>query len=331
MLQVGHLATAAHDRAHFGAWVIISSPLYLSFDLRNATRMDRAWELITNREAIAVNQQWAGHPGRLVKSWTPAAAKAAPNFLVTADLNSCQRGWSHNATTGQVELRQADCTSQACGCVATPAGPGAGGAFPCRMVAAHEPSFDAEARYCDDAELRVVPCDTADPAQRFMFGGDAAAGTAGLLSPGATAGAVHVRPMPWYEGAGVQLSADSPRQLVFNGTAGGTLKTPGNHLASDTCLNASPTFDDADALLLWAKPQPGGAVAVFLLNNHPTESYSNASFSTAEVGFAAGAPAGEAAVRDIWRRQGIGLSTGGVVTLDVMARDSRLVLLTQQG
>ena len=34
--------------------------------------MERAWPLITNREALKVNQQWAGHPGRLVRRWTPA-------------------------------------------------------------------------------------------------------------------------------------------------------------------------------------------------------------------------------------------------------------------
>ena len=48
--QVGQLATAAHDRAHFGSWAIISAPLYLSFDMTDSRRMDRVWPLITNRE-----------------------------------------------------------------------------------------------------------------------------------------------------------------------------------------------------------------------------------------------------------------------------------------
>jgi len=29
---------------------------------------DKIWDIITNREAIAINQAWAGHPGRLVKT-----------------------------------------------------------------------------------------------------------------------------------------------------------------------------------------------------------------------------------------------------------------------
>ena len=43
MLQTGNLQRVEHDRANFGAWVIISAPLYLSFDLRDKTKMDRVW------------------------------------------------------------------------------------------------------------------------------------------------------------------------------------------------------------------------------------------------------------------------------------------------
>lgn len=51
-------------RSHFGAWVIVSSPLTLSHDLRrNDAAMDSIWPVITNKEAIAVNQAWAGHSG----------------------------------------------------------------------------------------------------------------------------------------------------------------------------------------------------------------------------------------------------------------------------
>jgi hypothetical protein len=39
-------------RAHFGAWAVTSSPLILSFDLTNDTKMDLCWDFITNREAL---------------------------------------------------------------------------------------------------------------------------------------------------------------------------------------------------------------------------------------------------------------------------------------
>jgi len=52
-------------RTNFGAWCIISSPLILAMDLRNTEMVDLVWPIITNREAIAVNQQWFGDSGRL--------------------------------------------------------------------------------------------------------------------------------------------------------------------------------------------------------------------------------------------------------------------------
>lgn len=67
MLEVGNLKSATQDRTHFGAWCIVSAPLYLSLDLTDNAKMDSAWDVISNKEAIAVNQAWAGHPGRLVK------------------------------------------------------------------------------------------------------------------------------------------------------------------------------------------------------------------------------------------------------------------------
>ena len=56
MLEVGNLASFNEDRSHFGAWCIVSSPLILSFDLTNADTYTRVWPIISNKEAIQVNQ-----------------------------------------------------------------------------------------------------------------------------------------------------------------------------------------------------------------------------------------------------------------------------------
>jgi alpha-galactosidase len=69
MLEVGKLASFNEDRSHFGAWCIISSPLILGHDLRDTNVTARVWPIIANTEAIAINQAWAGHPGKLVRSW----------------------------------------------------------------------------------------------------------------------------------------------------------------------------------------------------------------------------------------------------------------------
>ena len=66
MMQVGQLASHEEDRAHFGAWCIVSSPLTLGYDLTDDNITERVWAIISNEVAIAINHAWAGSPGRLV-------------------------------------------------------------------------------------------------------------------------------------------------------------------------------------------------------------------------------------------------------------------------
>merc|ERR1711957_569506 len=60
--------TMAESRSHFGAWVIVSSPLTLSHDVNNDTIMDQVWPIIANTEALAVSQSYAGHSGSPFKT-----------------------------------------------------------------------------------------------------------------------------------------------------------------------------------------------------------------------------------------------------------------------
>lgn len=53
------------NRAHFSMWCILSSPLTLSFDFADTDVVDAVWPIVTNTEAIAVNQDWAGILGGL--------------------------------------------------------------------------------------------------------------------------------------------------------------------------------------------------------------------------------------------------------------------------
>ena len=74
MIEVGNMPGASLEwqKAHFGAWCIVSSPLILGFDLLDDALVDTYWPIIGNPEAIAVNQRWAGHPGWRVRTWTPS-------------------------------------------------------------------------------------------------------------------------------------------------------------------------------------------------------------------------------------------------------------------
>eukprot|EP00040_Diaphanoeca_grandis_P023817 m.130100 g.130100 ORF g.130100 m.130100 type:complete len:411 (+) comp29458_c0_seq1:69-1301(+) len=68
MLEVGRLASFEEDRTHFGGWAITSSPLILGLDVTNLTKLQSVWPIIANKEVIAVNQQWEGHPGRSINT-----------------------------------------------------------------------------------------------------------------------------------------------------------------------------------------------------------------------------------------------------------------------
>ena len=50
MLEVGNLEDYAADEAHFGLWVVTSSPLILGFDMLDDAKMERVWPIITNKE-----------------------------------------------------------------------------------------------------------------------------------------------------------------------------------------------------------------------------------------------------------------------------------------
>jgi hypothetical protein len=51
------------NRAHFSMWTIMSVPLVLSLNFSDATVIDAVWPIISNSEAIDVNQAWAGSAG----------------------------------------------------------------------------------------------------------------------------------------------------------------------------------------------------------------------------------------------------------------------------
>jgi len=83
MLEVGRVtqptdgAFYSWNRAHFGAWCIVSAPLILGLELTDA-KLAPIIDIITNEEAIHINQAWAGHPGRLAESVYAPPAPYSP-------------------------------------------------------------------------------------------------------------------------------------------------------------------------------------------------------------------------------------------------------------
>jgi len=70
---------AAHPteaRTHFSMWTILAAPLLVGFDLNHATPEQVA--LLSNREAIAINQDAAGNQGRIVAQQGPVQVLMKP-------------------------------------------------------------------------------------------------------------------------------------------------------------------------------------------------------------------------------------------------------------
>lgn len=79
------------NAAHFGAWCTVSSPLTLGLNLLSP-ELEEVIPIITNKEAIAVNQNWAGHPGFLVATYDASAKADKDGFIIYANGGALTRG-----------------------------------------------------------------------------------------------------------------------------------------------------------------------------------------------------------------------------------------------
>ena len=70
MLEVGIGLNTVESQTHFAGWVVTSAPLAIGFDLTNETLYNELYPIIANKQAISINQQWAGNPGNLVANST---------------------------------------------------------------------------------------------------------------------------------------------------------------------------------------------------------------------------------------------------------------------
>ena len=70
MMEIGRIkgGNVTWSRAHFGAWCVVSAPLIIGMDITDTKTLSTVIPYLLNPEAIAVNQNWAGHPGRLVST-----------------------------------------------------------------------------------------------------------------------------------------------------------------------------------------------------------------------------------------------------------------------
>ena len=100
------------NRAHFGAWIIASSPLILGLNVLNQTQLGSVIDIIGNREAIDINQEWAGHPGLLAHAWDGDDLRIPDTTYVHAlpceSGDESQAGWLYDEDSETIQRRADD-------------------------------------------------------------------------------------------------------------------------------------------------------------------------------------------------------------------------------
>ena len=102
-MELGRMSSEfgdAEDRTIFGWYVITSSPLYLGHNISDDTVNDKVWPIISNREAIRINQHWSGHPGILCLGLILTTSGACFRFMLPYSrraMNYVSYTWPSNA------------------------------------------------------------------------------------------------------------------------------------------------------------------------------------------------------------------------------------------
>jgi alpha-galactosidase len=326
MQSSGAALAAEEDRTFFGWYVITSSPLILGHNITDAATNDRIWDIVSNSEAIAINQAWFGHAGALVKTWgPPASAPTVPwvaghsLFNVTCDASDVtQRGWSWDAATSALQKRSGKegttTTTTTTLCVDTQA--------------------------ADNRQLWTAACipkpQHGHP-QAWSWGPTSAEGFATLTSL-QTKKLVAVPGAQNSVGFGRNGEDKAVAQLRVNHAGSGLLESrnTNSHPNTTWCIAArelNPVHDPSQTYELWAKvlkPTAKGGqakVAVLLVNNGITATLTFDPFTDLKGYFDASVTA--VAVRDVWAHADVPgtMEPGGGYSVKLKPHASALLIL----
>jgi hypothetical protein len=79
---------------------VISAPLILGLDVTDDAKLTPILDIIGNQRALAVNQQWAGHPGMLVENIVPPPQSFQPGGVVVPSASTGDFNTAGGATVG---------------------------------------------------------------------------------------------------------------------------------------------------------------------------------------------------------------------------------------
>lgn len=309
MLQVGRLGcpTTTHGcpvkpellnwtKTHFSAFCIVSSPLVLSIVPSDET-LAPILDIIGNKQAMAINQAWDGHPGTLVRTLPPVAppcpACAGPGTAVVGVACNASdpttTGWAFDATAGHI----------------------------------------THGGLCLSAEewgvpLNLYSCGNASTHQNFTY--DAKAKAFQTKAPANGKGMypadLEIAAGPGITKAYIYRPGTSP-SMQFT-VEGGSMKN-----ANGQCLAARGEFVPPAAgiagVQIWAKPLGQGKTAALFINGGAVEY--TASLSLKELNITGAT----AKVTDVWTGEDAGaVANGEWSTGAVPSMDSRFVVFSSQ-
>eukprot|EP01052_Picozoa_sp_SAG31_P015315 SAG31_NODE_981_length_10558_cov_2.972273_6_plen_357_part_00 len=293
MNQVPHLATAGENRAHWAAWCIVSSPLILgALDVTDAAQVAKAWSIISNARALSVSQSFAEplpalegaengggpptvspmHPGGLVKSWTPSLdGDKSPSGKIAyllASTGDAIFGWEMPPLNKTTRLRQLFPTGL---CVDT---------------------LDMSGRGSDGSGFEVLlqQCNASSPSQQILVEPVNASTDLVVIRSEKNQQCLVLEGMNGPSVIWAGCGGDNSLFRKSGVPGGGTICNFQG--SSRRCLSASLSFDPSGGdnmptgigMQMWAKPMPGGAVAVLVLNNRdPLAANVTVSIDMAEV------------------------------------------------
>eukprot|EP00038_Savillea_parva_P011730 m.199659 g.199659 ORF g.199659 m.199659 type:complete len:667 (+) comp20803_c0_seq1:35-2035(+) len=345
------------ETTHWGLWCVISAPLILGADLSNTEIMDRIWPTVTNTEALAINDAWAGHPGTLVRSY-PATNTSTP---LTVDQAPCDGrpstvGWrltddgmlhppplsvpvSPAITTSPTT--HTTTTDHDAVCLGTSSGPT--GQTTQQMVSCPPPTRVFPGSGCGHI---FQPCESVDSTGVWSHN-ETVRGSGGPLvfTPHNKDGKVQcLRAFPpqavggFYGGPKAAItavgacpppSATKDNNTIFTLTAVGEVRS-----RNGVCLSARPLY----GAQLWSKPLPQGKAAALVINlaDEPQDIHLalndipglNCHRVATQVAGNVNATTG-CTVRDVWRQQDITGHNGTHVSLSLRSHASAFLVVAQ--
>jgi len=343
MLEVGRVAEPAvgtfysWNRAHFGAWCVVSAPLVLGMALTD-DKIAPIVDIIANEEAIAVNQRWAGHPGMLVETIYSPPLPYSPNGTVIPSSSPGDFGIESPVKIRPAPSHSDESTSGAAN-IRT-GGPGQVGVIRVgqgfvgngHRLASVSMSFRYLAGYAPPAgQAKKAPIVKVQ--LRDMETGDVLK-TIATTEPLGNYSFDHFTtysPPIAINATGLDLLNNKPIILVLEITNNErNLQIPIDDLAKgfDAKVQWMPEVDSVSASpkgsgQLWAKPQPNGSMAAFAVN------YGSGTLNHTIDFKALNLTGASYHVRDIWAHTDNGTAVNQL-NVTIPSYDSMFILLTPE-